>query len=380
VKLLCFGDVHLGAGADYGAASGERLRDQHVVLETIVAEAIERNVDAILFAGDAFERRSPTPSELMVWARFTTVMREEGIPLFSIAGNHDVSHAELPTGMEVVGSTARHPEVHELGDGVGLAVLPWTPPGRLVAAAGGGDRDSIHERAAELLLRSAAGLKDASHARDRCILLAHWSVSGASLPNGLPTDDLREPVLELGELEALGFEAIVLGHIHKPQMLGESGRRIFYTGSPLPLNFGEADSQHGYWLLDTETWLSEFVVLESRPFITVDLEIDDQGVAIIDEALEDAVVRVRYKATAEQARRVDHRAIRDAVYELGAHKLYAIQREIFRSGRARVEGASEALDENQAFALWLESQDVTDPLRQRAFEQHAGYLGAVADA
>jgi hypothetical protein len=67
-KLLCFGDLHLGAGSDYGAEPGDRLRDQQDVLAMIVQLANENEVDAVLFAGDAFHRRRPTPAEMLACA------------------------------------------------------------------------------------------------------------------------------------------------------------------------------------------------------------------------------------------------------------------------------------------------------------------------
>jgi hypothetical protein len=90
-------------------------------------------------------------------------------------------------------------------------------------------------------------------------------------------------------------------------------------------------------------------------------------------------VRVRYRATAEQARRVDQQAIRRAVHEAGAHKLYAVQPDIVRTGRARVEGADESMDEREAMYRWLVSQGINDFSDQAAavVDRHADYLEAV---
>ena len=87
-------------------------------------------------------------------------------------------------------------------------------------------------RLAEGLVEIARGLF-AQMATGPKYLVGHWSVTGASTPTGLPTDLFREPVLDLAALDTIGFDAIVLGHIHKPQMIPTpSGRPIFYVGSP----------------------------------------------------------------------------------------------------------------------------------------------------
>jgi hypothetical protein len=67
VKLLAFGDLHLGAGTALGREPGDRLRDQEQVLERIIALAGVRQVDAILMAatcskGPASRRSSSTRS------------------------------------------------------------------------------------------------------------------------------------------------------------------------------------------------------------------------------------------------------------------------------------------------------------------------------
>jgi len=64
------------------------------------------------------------------------------------------------------------------------------------------------------------------------ILMAHGDVSGQG--SYLP--------LDLKLLESKGFDAIVLGHIHKP---GNAPGNVAYCGSPVPLNFGET-GDHGF--------------------------------------------------------------------------------------------------------------------------------------
>lgn len=426
MKLLCCGDFHLGAGADYGPRPGERLRDQASVLDSISEIAREEGVAAVLFAGDAFERRSPSPSELLVWRTFVDSLAAAEIELVAIAGNHDVASADLPTGMEVVAECERFPAVSYAVPGLRVGLLPWTPPSRLVAHRNGGDRDAIHAEAAELLLESARGLRQAiaSEAPEATsILLAHWSVSGAALPNGLPVDQLREPVLDAYALESLGFDFVVLGHIHQPQQIGGALTRIFYVGTPAPCNFGEAAGEHGVFIIDTDARSGNFREIASRPFVTVDADLtvpvasqpnpsrmaesSPDGRAFSPEAmvlgnaptpveyldatdviaaaiaeqlpLQDAVVRIRYRATAEQARRVDHAALRGFVADAGASKLYSIAPEIVRTDRARVEGVDETIGETQALDLWLAAQGSELDSEQFAAlsQKHFDYLEAV---
>lgn len=393
MRLLCTGDLHLGAGSDYGREPGERLREQRLVWQTICLEAVKSEVDAVLFAGDAWERRRPTVPELLAFKEGVDILFDNDIQVVVIPGNHDLEAFDRPAAYELfpdsdslfvymTGPTTVR-TFSTRGKEATVAGLPWTPVANLVARNGGGDRDELHARAAELLLDTARDLRAQCPDEGPKILLLHWSVSGASLPTGLPTDTLREPVIPLDELERLGFDAIVCGHIHSGGVFGWADFQalrcpVFYVGSPMPLNFGEASIDHGVWILDTERWRPEFVPIESRPFVTIDsLVFEPLEPITINCPVDGAIVKVRYKATADQARRIDHAAIRQALLDAGAHKVFSIEPSIEREQRARVEGLDEDLTPSDALHAYAFANDIDDDT-ERAMQQRTGrYLEAV---
>jgi exonuclease SbcD len=315
-RLLCLGDTHIGSGSVYD----DRLADSAAMFEQVVAIAREREVDGVLLAGDIFDKPRPAPAELHVFADFLRRLERAAIPSVACLGNvgHDQSAANSPTALELFSfgdwmRVSRHPEVLPLG-GIQVCTLPNAPTSRLTAARG--TRDDVNELSVKFLLEEAARLR--AEAEGPAVLLGHWSVGDASLPNGLPTSDLHEPVLPLFPLEALGFDAIVMGHIHKPQILNTAPRPILYTGSPLCLNFGEADVEHGVWIagVGEELFSAEFVPLDGRRYVTVDVDLTDPPNGSGDDATDviagaitlpiaDAIVRIRYRCSEAQARRVD---------------------------------------------------------------------------
>jgi len=214
-RFLAIGDLHLGAGPDYGREPGDRLRDQERVWSDALALAVEHDVDAVLFAGDAFHRRRPTPAEMIAFQRpLQQFSSEHDIEVVAISGNHDCEAADLPTALDVFGREVdlyTQPGVWHADGGASVACLPWTPVSRLIATRNGGDRDDLNREAAELLVATARGLRASIPTGQPAVLMAHWSVSGASTPTGVMTDDFREVVLELAGLDALGFDAVVLG-------------------------------------------------------------------------------------------------------------------------------------------------------------------------
>jgi len=409
VRFLCVGDQHFDAGSGYGREPGDRLADQEAVWEATLGLAVDHKVDAILHAGDAFHFRRPTPAALLAFQRpLQAFVAEHQIPIVAINGNHDVEHGERPSALSLfereldlhaqpgiwqVPGLWKHP--------VTVCTLPWTPGvNRLMAARDGGDRDETHDLGAQLLLKTAADLR--AQVDGPAVLLLHWSISGASTPTGILTDEFSEVVIPLEGLEELGFDAIVAGHIHKAQVMTvpptEAGAfvwsasfvspdvaPIFYTGSPAPVDFSEALTPHGAWLLDVGDGPTsiEFLSIESRPFITLDYDperdvFNGPHNFNIDRPYEGAVVRVRYEADEEQARRVDHARLTSDLYEAGAHKVWQIEAKVERVSRARVEGVTQDLSPLAAFDLWLAENSMNPAVAAAARVRLAEHLEAVS--
>lgn len=395
-KLVCFGDLHLGQGPAYGRKPGERLADQDAVLQQIADLAIERNADGVLCAGDLFEGPSLPPEQLDIFARFIARCRVAGIPIISVLGNstHDAALRET-NGLQIFShipgiTVSATPDVY-LFAGCAVATLPWVSPARLVAARGGGDRDEVNAEVAQLLLDIAArGKEDCERVAPGAphILLGHWSVSGAALPTGLPTDTLREPVIPSVDLDAIGFDHIVLGHIHHSQQVGARG---FYVGSPLPLNFGEQDDLHGVVILHTDEreaidyYAAEFVPIASRPFVTIDVDFTDgEDFSQIIEGsearnLDGAIVRLRFTGTSSQMRTANVSAAVEALHAAGAHVVKPEPRPVHESrARVTVERPDE-ITEQEWLDRWLDVTETPEDARTDVRAVFAGYRdGATA--
>ncbi len=368
MRLLSLGDNQLGV-ATVTLESQERVWDQ------IVTIAIENGADGVLHGGDLFEHATPTADVVAVFRRPLARLRDAGIPMLLIRGNHDgavkpvdaidVFH-EYP-GLRV----SQRPELIRFA-GAQIVTLPWVHSGRLVAAANGGDRDAIHQHAMALLLQAARDLYAEASGDLPTVLLAHWSISGASLPTGLPVDQLREPVIEWADLDAIGFDAVVAAHIHKAQRLddpalGDTTPGV-YVGSPQPLSHGEGGYEHGVWLLDVEPGNVglEFLPIESPQFLTFDQEYhhfgpDDWNASRIHGVGQGDVVRVRYTATREQDATIDKDQIRRELLAAGASRV-TVEPTITREVRARDERMTQELSDLDALAIYCEAQDLESDL------------------
>jgi DNA repair protein SbcD/Mre11 len=427
VKIICTGDWQVGAHG--------RRDDQEQVIERIVDLAIERRADLFLHGGDVFHGPTVYPEDLGVVRRALARLRGAGIQVVIASGNG--AHDQAMRGENALAVFSEYDGVSVFGTpgiflerGIVVGVMPWVSPARLQARYGSAaNRDEVNAHVAELLVNVAQGLLEDCRRVGTdlpAVLLTHFAISGASLPTGLPVDLMSEPVLPLGELEALGFDAVVASHIHKPQILSDE-HLVFFTGSPMAHDFGEAGFEHGVWILDFDLLTEEggvnesssgvhgqqmsplrspendrsgrsfastsppaasgsaveFVPIESRPLITLDFDHEDAVAQIALSASlgwdipDGAIVRLRYTATQEEQRRIDVLAIRRQLADAGAHSVQ-IDAQIVRADRARVEGLDGSLSELAAFDLWTETYDFERDLAGRMRAQLERYLETVA--
>lgn len=385
-RLLCFGDLHLGAGTEYGTPERSRLDDQRAVLGQILEVMLERECDAFLFAGDVTHHRSVI-EEVAAFQDF--LAEKQALRFIGVPGNHDRSTMGFASTLEVAagGSFGYDTSIIPrpwlvVEPAYTVACLPWCPTSQISAMDPTGQVDDVSRTVVEILMDVARGLLAESRERHPdlpCILLGHWSAAGAVTPAGAIVDEFREPVLPTVELAEIGFDAVVLGHIHSAGPIIESHVPVFYTGSPAVVDFGEAGHAHGVWILEVELGKTrlEFVPLRDRPFVTVTYLPELGCCQHPEQDLDGAIVRVRYEATVEQERTIDHEAIKAQLYGWGAHKVYAIQPTILRADGTRAE-ITEDVAVDDAFAQWLASQDVELAQVERVGAAHHEIREAVA--
>lgn len=381
-KILAFGDLHLGAGTDHRQ---DALADHEKALTAIADAAFDHQVDVVLNAGDTFDKPHPSIAALHVWRRFVHRLEVIDKPLITILGNsgHDQVNADRPSAVELSEgrrhTVATEPRVITIvPNDFAICCLPNVPLNRLIAHIDIADLSQVDRIAVGLVMDKARKLRERA-GKTPALLLGHWSVSGADLPNGMAVEDLREPVLPLDELGELGFDACAFGHIHRARQFHEDAP-VLYVGSPMTLNFGEAKEHHGYWLLevDANDTRVDFVEIPGRPFVTIDATVpetmgDDWFDILPAYDVRDAVVRVRIRGTSDQLRRVDAQRTLHNLLTAGAHKVYGgIQLERTDADRVRVAEAVETVAPLEAVGMWSRVQKL-------AAQEDAALLGLTSD-
>lgn len=372
-RFLCTGDSHLGKSI---GLYPERLAEQERVWEWTLQLARERKVDAVLHAGDLFDQRRPGPDVVLAAERpLVKHRRLNGPPVIAVAGNHDIPSIGGPCGLDVLAEAglvelARGNRVIQAG-AAQVCCLPWAPPHAVLAQHDADARHDLLAQIAELLVNVAASMR-----RDgrRQVLLGHWSATGSALPNGMDVAQLGGVVIPTDAIAALGFDAVVLGHIHRSQTMDTDGSLAFYTGSPMPLDHGEEDVWHGAQLLelhdDGSTSVS-YLEIPSRRFITIDI---DPHIGELSEwpDIEGAVVRARVHA--DETDRIDTTQIRDDLIAAGAHVVTAVTINVMRAERERPAAVTEDITPHQALAAYLAHRGINGTVGTAATELASRYL------
>ena len=236
MRFLHLSDLHLGKRV----CEFSMLDDQRYILEEILSLLDTRPVDAVLLAGDLYDKPMPPAEAVRLLDWFLTELADRKLPVFAISGNHDSAErvafgAHLLAGSQVYvspvfeGAPAPIPLTDAYGP-VDIYLLPFLKPA-MVRHIYPDEPIESYSDALDCVLRRCAP----DPAR-RSVLVAHQFVAGAA------ACESEEP--SVGGLDCVdaalfdGFDYVALGHLHSPQKVGRDTLR--YCGTPLKYSFSEA--------------------------------------------------------------------------------------------------------------------------------------------
>lgn len=256
----------------------------------------ENRIDALLVAGDIFDTISPGNRARKIYYDFLHSMLHTCCQNIIItAGNHDSpAFLDAPKDIlralriHVVGSPAENPEdeVLVLRDegGEPRLIVCAAPHLRERDARTAEAGESMEDKDAKLRAGIAAHYEKLAREAEKCrqklgrklpvVALGHLFAAGAKTAEGDGTRDLY--IGSLGEVDA-GifpplFSYVALGHIHSPQKVAGLDH-IRYSGSPLPMSFGEKDRDKTLILLEfkgEKPDISEIAIPLFRPLETIE--------------------------------------------------------------------------------------------------------------
>ncbi len=244
LTILAIGDIHLGT---IPSQLPENLSDSGVTKHDLtpaaawksaVDYAVNNQVDAILLAGDVVESTNARFEAMVPLEQGVQKLVENNIRVIAVAGNHDTDAlprlAKLIKGFCLLGKHGKWEKEVLSKDGKPIAaIVGWSFPER-----------HVHDNPVATLDQQVLGLASQTLCK---IGLLHGDLDASGG---------RYAPVKTDELRSSGFDAWLLGHIHKPSLPQNSGKparnAIGYLGSLVGLDPTET-GPHGPWILKMST-------------------------------------------------------------------------------------------------------------------------------
>lgn len=388
IRILHFGDTHFGM-ENYGKIDpitglNTRLLDFQQAFQKIVDYAIGKipnpkfqnpisqdskqntPVDLVLFAGDAYKTREPTPTHQRLFAEGIHQIANAGVPVVMIVGNHDLPGALGKSHTLDVFQTLRVPNVHIIdqpdiirlpikstGNQIQVACLPWLTRSQFLTKED--TKRMTHEELNHFITDKIRGLINDFNARldptQPSILMAHGTVEGALFGSERIVELGTDIIIPLDAIKKSHFQYVALGHIHQYQVILDDPM-IVYAGSIERIDFGEAREDKGFMALEfvklQERWRlnrpkTQLIPTDARRFETVPVTInenDSDPTETISQAIHrsnvaGAVVKVIIRCSESKAGAIREGPIREALQN--ASFVAAITKQINDRGRVKLE-------------------------------------------
>ena len=281
MKILHTADWHIGQFKG-PVVDGVNLRSQDTVncLNYMIKVAEEEKPDIVCVSGDVFHQEQIGPvrySDEMIVAT-DTITKLAGVAKAVIVmrgtPNHDgggqfrvLSKMFANTGnVHIVTSPTvlRTPYAD-------IACIPGFDKQEFRSRFPGLSADEENEAWTSYISSMVMGLRAECH--NTSILMAHYTVPGCNMESGQTSFFTNfEPVIPREALEAAGYEAVLLGHIHRPQQINGL-HNVYYSGAINAMNFNDEHQNRGFYIhefMGGEMTSSQFCGTPYRRFKTID--------------------------------------------------------------------------------------------------------------
>ncbi len=413
MRILHFADLHIGVEnhgrTDPNTGLSTRLGDFLRSYDHLVDYAIDRQVDLVLFCGDAYKSRNPTQTHQREFARRIARLSAANIPVFLLVGNHDSPNVNVQaTALEIFPTLdvanvhiGDRPDIYlvQTGDGpLQIVALPWIKRSEFMASDGarGMDHEQINTAIEESLTRLIRERAEALDAGIPAVFAGHVTITQSRLASEQSMMLGHDHKLMGSSVALPQFDYVALGHIHRHQVLGHTpdGKpNVVYAGSLERVDFGEEKDEKGFCIVELDTASPpgkrlrafEFVKNNARRFVTVNVRLaadnPDPTATVLDAIrahdIADAIVRLQITLPSELEAHLQEAAIHD-VLSL-AHHIAHISKDVVDRRRTRLGDAdARGLTPLDALTLYIQTRDIPEQ-RAETLRRYAETLIAEQD-
>lgn len=224
MKFASTSDLHFSAYSQDRIMSSGLSNRLHYLNETvrndILKYCIENGIDKIVIAGDVYHNKSIIYS--IAQSVFLDIVRDHrNITFIIIPGNHDMSlkSGEGVSALKSLDNEINVEMIHEPKVIDNILFTPWNAKTMI---------DTIKNGEAEYLV-------------------AHLGLNEAQLASGISI------VSDIGVKDLSHYKGVILGHYHSPQEIISGDTKVYYTGSPIQMDFGERGEEKRFLVVDTDS-------------------------------------------------------------------------------------------------------------------------------
>ena len=245
MKILHTADLHIGKKLNGYILS----EDQIYILKQITDIAESEKVDAVVIAGDIYDRSQAAGEAVAIFDKFITDLKHIGTNVYVVNGNHD-SRERISYGSGIFSKSGifmnggygikKYVAQDEYGK-INIYMLPYLSCYNVEID---GKQAESTAAAVEYAIKSAN-----IDIAERNIVVAHQFVTdGENLPDFSEEEHIMSRLMTVGGSEAVesrvfeDFDYVALGHIHSSQKIGKKGE-IYYSGAPLKYSFSKEKNQ-----------------------------------------------------------------------------------------------------------------------------------------
>ena len=258
MRFFHLSDLHIGLKL----MNHDLSRDQEYILKQIIETAKKRQPDALIIAGDIYDKSIPSAEAVALFDNFITELSLSlpQMKIMLISGNHDsaqrinafrslLCHHHL----YMIGLPPTEPEEYiekvTLSDGHGpvhFYLLPFVKPSMVKAITG--TDESGNNLTYDTALHALIEREKIDNAARNVLVSHQFYLSTGKSAEDVPRADSE--IVTVGNIDSVNgdvlelFDYAALGHIHQPMQL--NGKECYrYCGTPLSCSISEAGQEKG---------------------------------------------------------------------------------------------------------------------------------------
>jgi exonuclease SbcD len=388
IRIAAISDSHIDEKATAGGklvlgSDGRSIRavDRERCLKRAIDGAIERKVDLIIHAGDLFERPKPTPAEYVI-AEEALDMTVGICPVVTCGCNHGMSQS--PTEQHALAPLAGRSEkvwvvlrpdlllVETKRGKLQVAVLPFPQKSLLLAKEeyAGLSPEAVNQVIGEKLAAIIRSFRARLDPSMPSVLVSHVLIREALFGSDRSPDASQ---LSMSAQDFEGFDVVIVGDIHRHQIVGE---RLVIPGSTDRMDFGEEHEAKGWCCIELDgpgvVPRVELVETPARRYLTYrDIaEAKAESFQLSDLAT-DLIIRIKARVSQE-----DYDALGPDLARWRQYPLFQEEIEVTRQTTARSEAMTGALSAEAAIAEWHRANNRPEDLGELLVE-HRKLVGTM---